>query len=75
MIRNLLVPFLLVFTFCVEAQEASKIKSVNFIQDGEVSKLIIDFDGEFIADRKHLKKEKQILLDIKNVVEIGRAHV
>ncbi len=68
MIRNLLVPFLLVFTFCVEAQEASKIKSVNFIQDGEVSKLIIDFDGEFIADRKHLKKEKQILLDIKNVV-------
>ena len=67
MIRNLLVPFLLVFTFCVEAQEASKIKSVNFIQDGEVSKLIIDFDGDFIADRKHLKKEKQILLDIKNV--------
>ena len=58
------------FLFCslgINAQEVSKIKSVNFIQDGEVSKLIIDIDGEFVANRKHLKEDKQILLDLKGV--------
>lgn len=49
------------------AQEVADIKSVNFIQDGEVSKLIIDIDGEFIANRVHIKADKQILLDLKNV--------
>ena len=45
-----------------------KIKNVNFIQDGEVSKLIIDLDGDAIAKRIHYKEDKQILLDLRNVV-------
>lgn len=65
--RRISIVFLLAFTLCATAQEISNIKSVNFIQDGEVSKLIIDFDGDFIANRTHIKSDKQILLDIKGV--------
>lgn len=46
---------------------ATEIKSVNFIQDGEVSKLVIDLDGDTEAKRFHLKEDKQIILDLKNV--------
>lgn len=44
------------------------LKSVNFLQEGEVSKLILDFSGPIMADRNHIKSDKQIILDIKNVV-------
>lgn len=45
----------------------ANIKSVNFIQEGEVSKLIIDLDKEIFAERAHIKDDKQIILDLKNV--------
>lgn len=46
---------------------AHKIKSVNFFQKGEISKLIIEVDGPVHAERKAMKQDKQILLDIQNV--------
>ena len=45
---------------------AQKVTSVNFVKEGEVSKLIIDFDKEVFAERKHINSDKQIILDIKN---------
>src|SRR5690606_35985874 len=44
----------------------SEVTGVNFIQEGEVSKLIIDFDQSTFAERKHIKEDKQIILDVKN---------
>ncbi len=46
---------------------ASQITGVNFIQEGEVSKLIISLDSPAFAERKHIKSDKQIILDVKNV--------
>lgn len=66
MLSRISVLLLLVFALSSKAQEIANIQSVNFIQDGEVSKLIIDFDREFVAERVHIKEDKQILLDIKN---------
>jgi type IV pilus assembly protein PilQ len=43
------------------------IKTVNFFQEGEVSKLVIEVDKPVIADRFHVKDDKQIILDLKNV--------
>jgi type IV pilus assembly protein PilQ len=56
---------LLAFSTTTFAQE---IKSVNFVQEGEVSKLIIETDQEnTYADRFHVAEDKQIILDIKNI--------
>lgn len=65
--RNLLFIVILVLTssFAISA-EVAKVKSVNFIQEGEVSKLIIDFDKSVYAERTQIKDDKQIILDIKN---------
>jgi len=49
------------------AAEPSKIESVNFLQEGEVSKFIIDVSGDVVVERNHIKSDKQILLDLKNV--------
>lgn len=49
------------------AARAQSIKTVSFIQEGEISKLIIEVDGEVLADRFHVKDDKQIILDLKNV--------
>lgn len=47
---------------------AGEIKAVNFTQDGEVSKLVLDLDTDSPdATRFHVKEDKQIILDIKNV--------
>lgn len=44
-----------------------EIKNVNFFQEGEVSKLVIDFEGEKVdASRFHVNDDKQIILDVKN---------
>lgn len=43
------------------------IKTVNFFQEGEVSKLVIEVDKPVVADRFHVKDDKQIILDLKNV--------
>lgn len=45
---------------------SSNIKSVNFIQEGEISKLIIDLDKDTFVERIPIKKDKLILLDFKN---------
>lgn len=49
------------------AADSAQITNVNFIQEGEVSKLIIDLTSDIVAERTHLKDDKQILLDLKNV--------
>jgi type IV pilus assembly protein PilQ len=46
---------------------AQEIKNVNFTQDGEVSKLIIETDKDVFAERFHVTEDKQIILDLKNV--------
>lgn len=52
----------------LHAVGTANITNVNFIQEGEVSKLIIDVTTDVVAEKNHLKNDKQILLDIKNVV-------
>jgi type IV pilus assembly protein PilQ len=60
-----LFSLLLVHSYSVFSQE---IKNVNFLQDGEISKLVIETDKENIfAERFHVSEDKQIILDLKNV--------
>jgi type IV pilus assembly protein PilQ len=60
-----LLSLLVGISYNVSAQE---IKSVNFVQEGEVSKLIIEADREdIISERFHVTEDKQIILDLKNV--------
>lgn len=55
----------LILAFPLYAQE---IKNVSFVQEGEVSKLIIETDKDDVfAERFHVSEDKQIILDIKNV--------
>ncbi|MFA7613324.1 MAG: AMIN domain-containing protein, partial [Candidatus Caldatribacteriota bacterium] len=46
---------------------SQEIKTVNFVQEGEISKLIIEADKQVVADRFHVQEDKQIILDLKNV--------
>lgn len=46
---------------------SQEIKTVNFVQEGEISKLIIEADKQVIADRFHVQEDKQIILDLKDV--------
>lgn len=47
---------------------SQEIKSVNFVQEGEVSKLIIETDQDnTFAERFHVAEDKQIILDLKNI--------
>lgn len=65
--NNLFIILFIFMSLSAFAQSQSKIESINFIQEGEVSKFIVDFSGDVIAERNHIKADKQILLDIKNV--------
>jgi type IV pilus assembly protein PilQ len=56
--------FLLVGSTWLHAQE---ILNVNFVQEGEISKLIIETSQTVIAERFHVTEDKQIILDIRNV--------
>ncbi len=56
----------LVLSSVFAADDPSNVKFVNFIQDGDVSKLIIEFDKPTFGERTHIKDDKQIILDIKN---------
>lgn len=59
---------LIVSLFFIQNTLAAKLDGINFIQDGEISKLIINIDGkDFKAERFHVAEDKQIILDIKNV--------
>lgn len=55
---------LMMASFGLSAQE---IKNVNFVQEGEVSKLIIETDKDVFGERFHVSEDKQIILDLKNV--------
>lgn len=66
-ILSFLILMLLSFSSYGQEQKIANVKSVNFIQEGEVSKLIVDLDKEVFAERVHIKDDKQIILDIKNV--------
>lgn len=59
----------LVVSFLLASQLSfsQNLTSVNFLKEGDVSKLVLEFDKEVFAEREHLKEDKQILLDIKNV--------
>ncbi len=46
---------------------AQEITNVSFIQEGEVSKLIIETNKDTFAERFHVAEDKQIILDLKNV--------
>lgn len=64
--KRYLILLALFLTWSVFAADPVKIQSINFLQEGEVSKLIIDVEGDVVAERTHIKADKQILLDIKN---------
>src|SRR5690606_39244073 len=56
--------FALLVSFLAHGQE---IKSVNFVQEGEVIKLVIEADADVFAESFHVSEDKQIILDLKNV--------
>ncbi len=62
--KNVIFLFTILVSFGLFAQE---IKNVNFVQEGEVSKLIIETDKDVFAERFHVSEDKQIILDLKNV--------
>jgi type IV pilus assembly protein PilQ len=62
--KNVIFIFAMMVSFGLFAQE---IKNVNFVQEGEVSKLIIETDKDVFAERFHVSEDKQIILDLKNV--------
>lgn len=45
---------------------SQEVKTVNFVQEGEISKLVIETDGPVTANRFHVQEDKQIILDLKN---------
>jgi type IV pilus assembly protein PilQ len=55
--------FLSIYALSVGAQE---ITNVSFIQEGEISKLVIEADKPLLAERFHVTEDKQIILDVKN---------
>lgn len=60
--------FIVLVSTNLYAVDPATIRSVNFIQDGEVSKLIIDLDKDINVDKNQIKEDKQIILDLQNVV-------
>jgi type IV pilus assembly protein PilQ len=63
MTKTMLLFFTLVLSLGAHSQE---IKSVNFFQEGEISKLVIELDKPVVAERFHVADDKQIILDVKN---------
>ena len=60
--------FLLSLLIGVAQVSAQEIKNVNFVQEGEISKLIIETDTDNVfAERFHVSEDKQIILDLKNI--------
>ncbi len=53
--------------------EAAEIKSINFVQKGEVSELEFLFDDDKVEAHKfHVQDDKQIIVDLKNVTATDR---
>jgi type IV pilus assembly protein PilQ len=53
----------LLVTSTVFGQEVT---NVNFVQEGEISKLIIETDKDIQAERFHVTEDKQIIVDLRN---------
>lgn len=62
MLNTIIALLTLVYGLSVHAQN---ITSVNFVQEGEVSKLIIESDKPIVAERFAVPDDKQIILDLK----------
>lgn len=59
--------FVISLTLSFSTLANEKISSINFIQEGDISKFIIKLSGSALVEKKHIKEDKMILLDIKNV--------
>lgn len=59
--------FLIVLLAMISSLHAQEIKNVSFVQEGEISKVIIETDTQATAERFHVSEDKQIILDVKNV--------
>jgi hypothetical protein len=64
----LLITLTLAFNAFIKKRKPALVEGLNFIQEGEISKLIIDLDKRSFAERSHIKDDKQIILDLKNVI-------
>jgi type IV pilus assembly protein PilQ len=58
----------ILLTLTINNAWSQKILSVNFLQEGEISKFIIETDKPIFAERKHIVEDKQIILDVKGEV-------
>ncbi len=59
--------FFLFCLFITSGIYAQEITNVSFVQEGEVSKLVIETDKDIFAERFHVNEDKQIILDLKDV--------
>ncbi len=66
-IKRILLVCIWAFALNAFSQDSAKITSINFIQEGETSKLIIGVDKETVAQLNQIKQDKQIILDLSNV--------
>lgn len=58
---------LLLLLFLTQSVFAGEITSINFLQEGEESQLVLEFDSDNIkANRFHVTEDKQIILDIRD---------
>lgn len=63
----LIISLLFSLTSFSQEVKPSVLQGINFLQEGEVTKLIIDLNKRTFAERTHIKEDKQIILDLKNV--------
>lgn len=68
MYKRIVLVLIIILSLNVVSDDSAKVQSVNFVQDGEISKLIITLDKPVLANKIHSKEDKQILLDLKNVI-------
>lgn len=63
-----ILQIIIVFSLLMATKiNAAEIKAVNFLQEGEISKFILDIDAESPdVTRFHVKEDKQIIIDVKN---------
>ncbi|MCB9094603.1 MAG: type IV pilus secretin PilQ [Halobacteriovoraceae bacterium] len=55
------------FGFITPLFAVEQITKINFLQEGEISKLVIDLSGDTLAEKFHVIENKQIIVDVKNV--------
>lgn len=63
---------LLTLLFSGLTHASEQVKSINFVQEGDVSKFIIKVSGDTLVNKKDIKEDKMILLDLKNTTATKR---